>query len=61
MEAVRKGIVVGKCWSMRWTYLQTFSVSTVLGETASDVEQCCGAPAKLPGVPHDHTRLEEDK
>ena len=36
---VRKGIVVGKCWRMRRTHLQMFSVSTVLGEKASDVEK----------------------
>ena len=44
---VRKGIVVGKCWRMRWTHLQMFSVSTVLGEKASDVEKSWGAGAKL--------------
>ena len=44
---VRKGIVVGKCWRMCWTHLQMFSVSTVLGEKASDVEKSWGAGAKL--------------
>ena len=48
LEVVRKGIVVGKCWSMCWTHLQMFSVSTVLGDKASDVEQSWGAGAKLP-------------
>ena len=43
------GIVVGKCWSTGWTHLQMFSVSTVLGEKASDVEQSRGASAKPPG------------
>ena len=37
MEVVRKAIVVGKCCSMCRTHLQMFSVSTVLGEKASDV------------------------
>ena len=49
VEAVRKGIVVGKCWSMCWTHLQMFSVSTVLGDRAADVKQSWGAGAKLPG------------
>ena len=48
VEVVRKGIVVGKCWSMCWTHLQMFSVSTVLGDKTSDVEQSWGAGAKLP-------------
>ena len=38
-----------KCWSMCWTHLQMFSVSTVLVEKASDVEQSWGSSAKLPG------------
>ena len=38
-----------KCWSMCWTHLQMFSVSIVLVEKASDVEQSWGAGAKLPG------------
>ena len=46
---VRKGTVVWKCWTLCWTHLQMFSVSTVLGEKASDVEQSWGASAKLPG------------
>ena len=44
---VRKAIVVGKCWRMCWTHLQMFSVSTVLGEKASDVEKSWGAGAEL--------------
>ena len=48
VEVVRKGIVVGKCWSLCWTHLQMFSVSTVLGGKAWDVEQSWGACAKLP-------------
>ena len=47
VEPVRKAIVVGKCWSMCWTHVQMFSVSTVLGEKASDVEKSWGAGAKL--------------
>ncbi len=39
VEAVRKGIVIEKCWSMSRTHLQMFFVSTVLGEKSSDVEQ----------------------
>ena len=38
-----------KCWSMCWTHLQMVSVSIVLVEKASDVEQSWGAGAKLPG------------
>ena len=49
VEVVRKGIIAWKCWSMCWTHLQMFSVSTVLGGKASDVEQSWGASAKLPG------------
>ena len=49
VEAVRNGFVVRICWSICWTHLQMFSVSTVLGEKASDVEQSWGASAKLPG------------
>ena len=37
VEAVRKGIVVGKCCIMCWTHLQMFFVSTVLGEKSFDV------------------------
>ena len=49
VEVVRKGVVAGRCWSICWTHLQTFSVSTVVGEKASDVEQSWGASAELPG------------
>ena len=49
VEVVRKGIVVGKCWSLCWTHLQMFSVSTVLGGMAWDVEQSWGGCVKLPG------------
>ena len=49
VEVVRKSTVVGKCWTLCWTHLQMFSVSTVLGEKASDVEQSWGTSAKLPG------------
>ena len=49
VQAVRKGIVVWKCWSMCWRHLQMYFVSTVLGEQSSDVEQSWGASAKLPG------------
>ena len=48
LEVVRKGIFVVKCWSVCWTHLQIFSVSTVLGEKASDVKQSWEASAKLP-------------
>ena len=50
VEAVKKAIVVGKCGNMCWTHLQMFSVSTVLGEKASVVEQSWGASANLPGL-----------
>ena len=43
------GIVVGKCWSTRWTHLQMFSVCTVLGKKTSMVEHYRGAGAILPG------------
>ena len=49
VEILRKGIVAGRCWSICWTHLQMFSVSTVLGEKASDVEKSREASAKLPG------------
>ena len=49
VEVVRKGIIAGLCSVVCWTHLQMFSVSTVLGEKASDVEQSWGASAKLPG------------
>ena len=61
VEVVRKDIVVGKCWSMCWTHLQMFSVSTVLGEKVSDVEQSWGASAKLLVVAHHHLGQEDDK
>ena len=48
VQVVRKAIVVEKHWSMCWTHLQMFSVSTVLGEKASEVEHSWGASAKLP-------------
>ena len=48
LEVVRKGIFVVKCWSISWTHLQMFSVSTVLGEKATDVKQSWEASAKLP-------------
>ena len=38
VKAVRKGIVIEKCWSMSRTHLQMFSVSTDLGEKASVLE-----------------------
>ena len=47
VEVVRKGIVAGRCWNICWTHLQMVSVSTVLGEKASVVEQSWGASAKL--------------
>ena len=59
VEVVRKCFVAGKCWSMCWTHLQMFSVSTVLGEKASIVEQFQGASAKLPGRRHHHTGQEQ--
>ena len=48
LEVVRKGIFVVKCWSISWTHLPMFSVSTVLGEKATDVKQSWEASAKLP-------------
>ena len=39
VEVVRKGIFAGLCWSICCTLSQMFSVRTVLGEKASDVEQ----------------------
>ena len=56
VEIVRKAIDVLKCCIMCWTHLQTFSVSTILGE-ASDVEQ---VPGFLP-VAHRHIGQEDDK
>ena len=40
VEVVRKGIVAGRSCIISGTHLQMFSVSTVLGEKASNVEQC---------------------
>ena len=55
VEAVRMGIVVGKCWSTGWTHLQMFSVSTVLGKKTSTVEHSRGEGAILPcRVPPPH-------
>ena len=48
VEVVRKAIVARRSWSICWNHLQTFSVSTVLGQKASDVEQSWGASAKFP-------------
>ena len=48
VEVVRKAIVARRSWSICWTHLQTFSISTVLGQKASDVEHSRGASAKLP-------------
>ena len=49
VEVVSKRIVAGRCWNICWTRVQMFSVSTVLGEKASEVEQPRGADASLPG------------
>ena len=49
VEAVKKAMVVGKCWNMCWKHLQMFSVSIVVGEKASVVELSWGTSAKLPG------------
>ena len=49
VDVVRNGIVGMQSESICWTHLQRFSVSTVVGKKASDVEQSCGASAKLPG------------
>ena len=51
--------VEGFTLSLLWTHLQMFSVSTVLGEKATGVEQSRGASAKLPGRRHHHTGQEE--
>ena len=61
VEVVRKGFVIGKCWSMCWTHLQMFSVSTVLGDKASDVEQSWGPSAKLLAVAQQYVGHEEDR
>ena len=47
LEVDRKRIFVVKFWSICWTHLQMFSVSTVLGGNAPDVEQSWEASAKL--------------
>ena len=47
MEVVGKAIVVEKCCSMCRTHLQMFSVSTVLGDKASDVVHSRRASADL--------------
>ena len=47
VEVVRKAVIAGQF--LCWTRLQMISVSTVLGEKTSDVEQCWGADAKFPG------------
>ena len=61
VKVVRKGIVVVKCWSMRWTHVQVFSVSTVLGEKAFDVEQSWGASWKPLAAARHHVGQEEHK
>ena len=55
VEVVRKAIVVGKCCSMCRTHLQMFSVSTVLGEKASDVVIPDGHLPSFPTVAQRHT------
>ena len=50
VEAVKKAVIAGFFKFICWTHLQMFSVSTVLGEKASIVEQSWGASAKLPGL-----------
>ena len=45
MEVVRKRIVSGRCCNIFRRYLQMFSVTAVLGEKASDVEQSSAAGA----------------
>ena len=57
VDVVRKGIIGGLCWSICWTLSQTFSVTTVLGDKASEVEQ---VPSFLK-VDHQHTGQEEDQ
>ena len=49
VEVVRKGIVAGRCCIICWTHLEMFSVSTVLVEKVSHVDQSWGSSAKLPG------------
>ena len=60
LEVVRKGIVVWKCWSMCSTHLQMFSVSTVVGEKASDVELSSEHLPSYLAVAHKHTGQAED-
>ena len=60
VEVVRKAIVAGKCCSMCRTHLQMFSVSTVLGENASDVVHSRGASAELPDRRRTPHWTEED-
>ena len=50
VEVVRKAVIAGFFKFICWTHLQMLSVSTVLGEKASVVEQSWGASAKLPGL-----------
>ena len=57
VDVVRKGIIGGLCWSICWTLSQMFSVTTVLGDKASEVEQ---VPSFLK-VDHQHTGQEEDQ
>ena len=45
VEVVRKRIVSGRYCNICWRYLQMFSVTAVLGEKASDVEQSSAAGA----------------
>ena len=48
VEVVRKGMFVVTYLSICWTHLQMLSVSNVLGEKVSDVEQSWEASTKLP-------------
>ena len=59
MEVVRKAIVVGKCCSMCRTHLQIFSVSTVLGEKASDVVQKADCSWPSPSTTVDRKRTSK--
>jgi len=49
VEVVRKAIVAEQYICICWTHLQIFSVSTVLAEKTSDVDQTWRASAKLSG------------
>ena len=49
VEVVRKAVIAGFFLFICWTHLQMFSVSTVLGEKTSDVEQSWGESAKFSG------------